>query len=197
MVLAEPLLVTLVVVDALKAISVRYLVGGSLASSMHGIPRATHDVDLVVEMGPEHVAPLVAALQGAFYIDRDTIDEALKRRSSFNIIHLETMLKVDIFIAGSGAFAREELARAEARQIEDGELVVATAEDIVIEKLRWYRLGDGVSDRQWRDVLGVLQVKNEDLDWEYMRRWSRSLGLEELLERAAAEASPEADEQER
>lgn len=188
MVLSEPLSVTFAVVDALRELDVPYLVGGSLASSLHGVPRSTHDVDLVADLDRSKVDALVARLQQTFYIDRDMILDAIKRRSSFNIIHLETMLKVDIFVLKSTAHADEEMRRAQARSFSEGELVIATAEDIILEKLEWFRLGQEVSERQWTDVLGVLQIQGDGLDYDYLRRWASQLGLVPLLDRALAEA---------
>lgn len=188
MVLAEPIEVTLVVVAALEQIGVRYLLGGSLASSLHGIPRATNDVDMVAELGNEHVDPLVEVLSSEFYIDGDMIKEAIRRRASFNIIHLATMMKVDIFIPRGDAHSNTELERRQLKQVGGRELAVATAEDIVIEKLRWFRLGQGVSDRQWNDVLGVLKIQGEDLDLEYLRTWADVAGVGDLLEQAFDDA---------
>lgn len=188
MVLSEPLSVTFAVVDALRELDVPYLVGGSLASSLHGVPRSTHDVDLVADLDRSKVDALVARLEQTFYIDRDMILDAIKRRSSFNIIHLETMLKVDIFVLKRTAHAEEEMRRAQARSFSEGELVIAAAEDIILEKLEWFRLGQEVSDRQWTDVLGVLQIQGDVLDHDYLRRWASQLGLEPLLDRALADA---------
>jgi len=188
MVLAEPIEVTLVVVDALNKIGVRYLLGGSLASSLHGIPRATNDVDMVAELADEHVEPLVETLSGDFYIDADMIREAIRRRGSFNIIHLSTMMKVDVFILRGDPHSTTELERRQLKQVGGRELAVAAAEDIVLEKLRWFRLGQGVSDRQWNDVLGVLKIQGEDLDTAYLRTWADDMGVGDLLDRAFDEA---------
>ena len=184
MVLAEPIKVTLMVVAVLEELKIPYLVGGSLASSLHGVPRSTADVDMVADMGPAHVDPFVGLLQDEFYVDADMIQEAIAHRSSFNIIHLSSMYKVDIFIFRNDAFSAEALHRAEPRQLGGQLVMVASAEDTVIEKLRWYRLGQEVSDRQWNDVLGVLRRLGERLNRSHMERWARTVGVDDLLIRA-------------
>ena len=188
--LAEPLLVTLDVVAAFAPLAIRYALGGSLASSLHGKPRSTDDVDLVADITIAHAAPLVAAWGDAYYADAGMIREAIQTRSCFNIIHLGTMLKIDVFVAGNDALVYEELGRARAYRVSDDpprELILASAEDIVLQKLRWYRLGGGVSERQWRDILGVLAVGAGRLDTSYLRRWAGHVGAEELLDRILAE----------
>lgn len=188
--LAEPILVTLDAVAAFAPLGIRYAVGGSLASSLHGKPRSTDDVDLVAEIMTAHVTPLVAAWGAAYYVDDEMIRDSIRRSSCFNIIHLATMLKIDVFVAGNDALVREELSRARRHRVSDDpprELVLASAEDIVLQKLNWYRIGGAVSDRQWRDVLGVLAVAAGSLDASYLRRWAGHLSVEDLLERALAE----------
>jgi hypothetical protein len=187
----EILEITLFVAEALERLGVPYLVGGSLASSLHGIPRATQDADLVASLGMEHLAPLTAVLEGSFYFDRPAMAEAIHQRSSFNVIHLETLFKVDVFVARDDPATRQEMQRRERFVISDDplrELVVATPEDIVVQKLLWYRLGEEVSERQWSDALGVLRVAGPRLDVSYLRRIAALLGVEELLLRACEAA---------
>jgi hypothetical protein len=188
----EILEVTLHVVATLERLGIPYLVGGSLASSLHGIPRATQDVDIVAELTQRDVAGLVEALRGGFYLDEDAIREAIEQRASFNLIHLDTLLKVDVFVAKGDDASRAQMERRQRYVLEGepgGELVVASAEDVVAHKLYGYRLGDGVSDRQWSDALGVLRVSGPRLDLRYLRRASVHLGVEDLLDRVLQEAS--------
>jgi hypothetical protein len=187
--LAEPIAVTLEVTAALDKLGVRYLIGGSLASSAHGIPRATQDVDLLVELPGSKVDALVTELSPRFYIDKDMILDAIRRRATFNVLHLETMFKVDLFVSDRSELLLEEMSRRE--QLELGEppraVYVCSPEDIVVQKLEWFERGSRISERQWGDLMGVLRTR-QGLDIDYMRRWARALGVEELLDKALGEA---------
>jgi hypothetical protein len=187
----EILEITLFVAETLERLGVPYLVGGSLASSLHGIPRATQDVDIVAALRVEHLPGLVRALEGSFYLDAAAIRDAIEHHTSFNVIHLGTMFKVDVFVAKDDPVSREEMQRRERYVVSEDprrELVVASAEDIVVQKLYWYSLGDQVSERQWSDALGVLKVQGERLNVAYLRRTAALLGVMELLERILADA---------
>jgi len=183
--------VTLLVAQTLVRLDIPYLVGGSLASSLHGTPRATQDVDLVAAVRHEHVAGLVAALEGAFYIDAEMIREAIGRRTSFNLIHLASLLKVDVFVARDDVPAQQQMERRRAYLVSDEprrELVVASAEDTVLQKLRWYRMGGEVAETQWSDVQGVLRVQGRALERGYLERTAALMAISDLLERALEEA---------
>jgi hypothetical protein len=190
----EVIEVTLRVTSVFDDLGVAYLVGGSLASSLHGKPRATQDVDLVADLQPRHIPRLVEALRGEFYLDEPAIRDAVDRRSTFNVIHLGTLFKVDVFVAGDDPATRRELERRQQYRLEGdppGELVVASPEDIVVQKLHWYRLGDHVSERQWSDAMGVLTVRGRELDLGYMRDLASEMGVADLLARALREADLE------
>ncbi len=190
--LPEQIAVTMLVADALEALGVPYAIGGSFASALHGVMRATMDADLVADLRLEHVAPFAQALGEAFYADAEMMRDAIHRHSSFNLIHLDTMFKVDVFVARPRDFDRAQLARRQVHLLsEDPErrAYVATAEDTVLSKLEWYRLSGEASDRQWSDALGVLKVQGERLDLEYMRRMAAGLGVTDLLSRALEEAT--------
>jgi hypothetical protein len=183
----EILDVTIFVAGVFDRLGIAYLVGGSLASSLHGIPRATQDADVVAAIQPGDVRDLVAALQETFYLDEDTIRRAVRERSSFNIVHLETLLKVDVFVARQDNVSEQQMQRRQTFTIDPEarrELVVASPEDVVAQKLYWYRLGDEVSERQWSDAVGVLKVRSGRLDMDYLRRTARLLGVGDLLARA-------------
>ena len=190
--LATPIDVVLAVVAVLERLEVRYAVGGSFASSLHGVFRASVNVDIVAELADQHVSPLVREFSEAFYLDETAIRRAVDSRRSFNLIHLATMFKVDVFLPKGRAFDDAELSRCSPQVIATNPkrtVVVASAEDTILAKLSWYRAGGEVSEQQWRDVQGVLQVQAGRLDTEYMVRMAGSLGVDDLLDRAFAEAA--------
>ena len=190
--LAEPILVVAKIVAALDALEVRHVVGGSLASSMYGVPRATNDVDVAAELREPHIPGFVATLSGEFFVDADMIKDAVRRRASFNVIYLATMFKADVFVLSGDAWSREEIARGRIQTLQSGGDAVAirfaSPEDTILHKLVWYRLGGGVSDRQWSDVLGVFKVQGGRLDQPYLDRWAPELDVRDLLARARREA---------
>lgn len=191
----EILEVTLHVAGIFERLHVPYLVGGSLASSLHGLPRATQDVDFVAALREEHVGILVSALETNFYIDAGAIRAAIHHRSSFNAIHLETMFKIDVFIPKDDEATQQEMQRRQSYALAEApqrEITVASPEDVILQKLHWFRLGSGVSDRQWQDVLGVMKVQGDALDEEYLARMAAQMDLVDLLECARGEAGPQA-----
>ena len=182
--------VALLLVDIFEPLGVDYHFGGSYASSFHGVPRQTQDVDIVADLDASHLEPLSRALGSAFYFDVSTARRALESRSSFNLIHLESGVKIDVFCLGYSPFDKSEFERAESRRLlEDDlrEVRVKSAEDIVLRKLHWYRSGGEVSDRQWADVLGCLAAQLNTLDSAYLEFWAEKLGISDLLAAAIAE----------
>lgn len=188
--LPEPLIATLLVTDTLERIGVPYFIGGSLASAIYGISRATMDVDLIANLRQEDVEKFTGDLSSDFYIDNESIRRAIIYRSSFNIIHRETMFKVDIFICKTRPYDQSQFSRRILQTLAtepERTAYVASAEDMILAKLDWYKSGGEVSDRQWRDVQNMLQVQAGRLDQSYLREWAIQLDILDLLERAVTE----------
>jgi hypothetical protein len=184
--------VTLLVTQTLERLGIAYAVGGSLASSLHGVMRSTLDVDIVADMRLEHIPPLVAALSKEFYADDEMMKDAIEHHSSFNLIHYETAFKVDIFIRKTRAFDEMQLERRRTSVIAtdpEESVYVTSPEDVILSKLEWYRMGGEVSERQWRDILGVLKTRSGELDLDYLHKWASELKVSDLLDRALKESS--------
>jgi len=189
--LPEAVNVLMLVVEAFDRLHIPYLIGGSMASALHGVTRSTIDADLVAAIMPEQAHTVVQVLSGDFYVDEETILDAILHQSSFNLIHLKTMFKVDVFIRKDRPFDQAQFQRREEQLFTvdpDQKAFVATAEDIILAKLEWYRQGGEVSDRQWRDILGVLKVQAGRLDLDYLQKWAVELGVADLLKRALKES---------
>lgn len=187
----EAFQVLLEVTRILEELDVPYVVGGSLASSLHGIPRSTQDADLVAALRADHVQLFVSKIEGAFYLSPERVEAAVRRRTSFNLIHLKTMIKVDLFVFSGTPLATQEMARKQVLPIPgepEAHLHVATPEDTILQKLLWYRKGGETSERQWNDILGVIKVQGRALDLSYLNEWAERSGIEDLLARAFADS---------
>jgi len=176
------------VFDALERLGIPYLLGGSFASSIHGEARATRDADLLIDMPTATADALTEALGSSFYADAEMMRTSIAHGISFNVIHLPTGFKVDFYSAASRDFEDSQLRRRRAERIGDRLVPVASPEDILLAKLRWYREGGEVSDRQWRDVQGIVEQQQDRLDVDYLRSWARLLGVADLLERSLRRA---------
>jgi hypothetical protein len=175
-----------IVVDHLERAGIPFMLTGSLASSVHGEPRSTQDVDIVID--PEHAALglfLRELDRARFYVSDDAAWRALEHRDMFNIIDLATNWKTDLMVRKDRPFSRAEFDRRRWTDVLGVRLALATAEDIVLAKLEWGRHSG--SERQKRDVVGILTVQ-PDLDWAYMRAWAVELGVVDLLQQAEEEA---------
>jgi hypothetical protein len=181
--------VALLVGAVLDALGIEYTLGGSLASYLHGEPRSTNNIDFAVRLEEHHVPQFVERLGPEFVVDPDARREAVRDRRPYAMYFLPLVLKVDLFIRGSAPLDQSEFARRIAVRIGDRErLYSATPEDNLLRKLLWFRDGGEISDRQWRDVLGILRVSGASLDRGYLERWADQLGLRALLQRAFEQA---------
>lgn len=174
------------VCSALDELGIPYCIGGSLASSVWGEPRQTNDIDLAVNGSGADLQRLQERLGPDYYLS--SVEGGQDYRMA-QLTEMNEVIRFDLFLVGGSEFSKSEIARAEPTTIVPGVTArCASAEDIIIQKLRWYELGNRVSDRQWNDIVKVIEVQRGRLDWEYMRRWAQHFGLVELLEEADAEA---------
>ncbi len=182
------------VVELLESWNVPCHLGGSVASSFLGVARSTLDADLVADLRPVHGPMLVQALGDSYYLSEERVRNAVRRRKSFNLIHLSTMFKVDVFVQPDSAFDRQAMARRVSLQVAEIQraLDFSSAEDVILHKLSWYRDGGGVSRRQWQDVQGVMRLQKDGLDMDYLSRWAPELGIQDLLEEALQAAGIDA-----
>lgn len=177
--------------QVLKGLEVRFLIGGSVASTTWGEPRFTQDVDFVVALEATHVEGLLQQLGDRWYADGPSILEAITRRSSFNLIRLAGMVKIDVFVPPDEGLHASKWERVRLAKLTTGDgpgLPITSPEDIILQKLDWYRAGDCVSDRQWRDVTSLLRIRAGQLDEKYLDEWAVRMDLGELLARARGDA---------
>ena len=188
---SEISLVVQLVGNALSKAGVWHYIGGSVASSAYGIARSTLDVDLVSSLDLNGVATFVEALKDDFYLSEFQIKEAIVRRTCFNVIHLKSSIKIDVFISKQRPYdiIAAERIRSDSLGEEDGlpSFHIASAEDIILAKLEWYKLGNCISQKQWLDILGVLRVQRSTIDIEYLKTWAAVLQIDDLLEKALLE----------
>jgi hypothetical protein len=188
--LAEAFAALLAILDRME---IPYEVGGSVASSAHGIPRTTLDVDLVVDLKPEQIKDFAAELQQHFYADAEQIRAAFARGRAANVIHLGSVWKFDLFPLRSDEYSQTEFSRRAFRQIGIGsgeslECSLASVEDTILRKLEWHRAGGEASERQWNDLRGVTRAAADRLDLDYLRRWAKYLEVSDPLEKLLGEA---------
>ena len=171
------------IVEVLDLAGVPYMLTGSFASSYHGAPRATQDVDIVIGATPDQLRSLVRLLPASeYYVDLDAALDAHRRQTQFNVVDFATGWKVDLIIRKSRPFSRTEFDRRMAIDFQGLRLFIASAEDVVVSKLEWAKLGQ--SQRQIEDVSGIIRIRWGELDRAYIEHWVRELGLHPQWEAA-------------
>jgi hypothetical protein len=187
----EPIQITSKVIAVFDRLQISYFMGGSLASALYGLARSTLDADIVADIKPEHIGYLVEQLNDEFYIDPEMVLDAILNHSSFNLVHLETMFKVDVFTLKQRPFDLNQMQRRIKQFLGDsqtGIVYFSTAEDIILAKLEWFLAGGEISERQWQDILGVLALQAARLDYDYLHKWATELGVINLLQKAIQQA---------
>jgi hypothetical protein len=193
--MAEPLSNLQVLRDVLSVLTrlqIPHALGGSMASSLYGIARLTLDADVAVEPFPDKIHFFVASFGPDDYVRPLAIEDAHRSRSSFNVINAAAGFKVDIFVRPDEPFAQSAMARRQLVSLgdpADEPIALQTAEDVILFKLQWFRLGQEANQQQWKDVLGVLTTRKGQLDESYLLKWAHELKIGDLLRRAKVEAT--------
>ncbi|MDL1877717.1 hypothetical protein FBQ85_21515 [Cytophagia bacterium CHB2] len=186
--MTEPQIIALAI-RQLDHLKIPYYISGGVASIIYGEPRLTNDADLVIRIFPFHIPKLVQAFENEFVISAGAIQTALQGRRAFNMIHVDTAFKIDFYpISDDDDLEIDAFARRRLNDIGAGEVWLASAEDVILAKLRWFRFGGEVSETQWRDVLGVLKVQGEKLDFAYLSAQAQRFGLKDLFDQAREDA---------
>jgi hypothetical protein len=177
---------TIKITSILEDLNIPYILGDSLASTFYGTICATFDADLVVALQSNQVNEFLERIPANFLVDRNIVQDAIDHYSSFNLIDQSTLMKVDLFVVPLEGFDKSQLERRVRGVIREPDIKVwfTSAEDIILKKLEWYKIGNLVSERQWRDILGVMKFQSQSLDWEYLEKWASVLGVDNLLAEA-------------
>ena len=180
------------VIKEFERLAIPYYIGGSVASSSYGWPRTTNDVDIIAAVEERHIRPLMSALQDAYYIDAEMIREAVQLASSFNLVHLDSVIKIDVFCAKTKSYDIETMQRRRPLPLDeetpDLQASFASPEDVILAKLQWYVKGGCISGKQWNDILGILKIQHGKLDGEYLIYWADKLQLSDLLQKAVRDS---------
>ena len=171
--------------ERLHAAQIQYIVGGSMASGVWGEPRQTHDVDLEVWVSQTNADAFQNAFPEPYWVDREILDEALRSEVDFpmvQVLRTDIMLKFDCFLQRPSEFADECMSRAHSIELTPGKAIqIASAEQILVQKLRWFELGGRASERQWRDLLGITKTSKK-IDWNFVERWANFFSISDILE---------------
>jgi hypothetical protein len=176
--------------NAFDQLGIMCYIGGSVSSSLHGMVRQSQDVDVIADIQPNQVRPLAQMLQSDYYFDEAAWKDSLRHGLPYNLIHLNTMMKIDLIPLKRRAFTHEEASRAQSHILEEGTrpVRIASAEDAILTKLEWFEMGGRSSGRQWNDILEIMKEQEEKLDQAYLRQWADSLKVRDLLEKALIDA---------
>jgi len=186
----EEIQITSLVTDTLEALEIAYFITGSFASTAYGSLRTTKDADIVADMASNKVDAFAEALAADFYLNEPAIHDAIRQRTGFNLIHLESAFKVDIFLPKNRPHDRRVFKRRVKRKLAPDsirEVFFASPEDTILAKLEWYRMGGEVSQFQWQDVQNILLQRKERLDINYLEKSAAELELTDLLKRSLGE----------
>jgi len=176
------------VIQALDQAGIQYMITGSIVSSLQGEPRSTHDIDMLIAVQSSKVHELIGAFPPSdFYLDKNSILDAVNRRSMFNLIDLKGGDKVDFWMLTDEPFDRSRFSRRYREEFMGLKLQVSSPEDTILAKLRWAKLSGG-SEKQFTDALRVYELQYGKLDVNYLEHWAKKLDVESLWKRLIDEA---------
>lgn len=177
--------------DIVESLNLQYRVGGSFASSAWGMPRQTHDLDVALLLPEDQAESLILATQTSFMISRTDVEEAVTSRApfrSFQLIHFDEVFKIDVFVVSNDEYQQEAFSKTRDYALfPKRNLKFSSPEDTVISKLRWFELGNRISDKQWNDIVQVLEMQQGQLDLDYLAKWATHFGVHELLAKAQSQ----------
>ena len=172
-------------IELLEAAGIAYAVCGSLGSSLHGQPRATNDADIIIASTANQLAKFLKSLEFSYYVSSEAASEAMRQRSMFNVIDSELGWKADLIFRKDNPYHLAEFNRRMKARVMGIDLWILSPEDVILSKLNWAKNSE--SNLQYGDVLGVIKLQWDKLDWEYLRHWAKELGVEETLEKVIEE----------
>ncbi len=178
------------IIEALEHQSIQYYLSGSIACSVYGLPRGAQDIDLVADIQAEHICPLIDHLQATYTINEQTLHDAIAQRSFFSLLHISSLVKVDVMLPHNTPFASLVLQRAKQLSLIEGHqpIWIASPEDVALMRLEWYRDTEATADDQWNDILGILKVQAPTLDLKYLCLVAQALNISGLVEQALIDA---------
>ncbi len=182
----NPIEILLQTAVRLTRLKIPYMVTGAFAVSFYGKPRSTHDIDLIVEIDMSGIERIYEAFREDFYVSKEAMEEAVRYRSMFNIIHNETLTKIDFWMLEDTAFDRERFSRRVGEELRGVPVYFSSPEDMIIVKLDWFKQTE--IHKHYEDALGIVLVQQDSLDIEYVRQWCAKRSSGELLDRLVAEA---------
>lgn len=177
------------VIEKLEKYQIDYMITGSFASNLHGIPRATFDADIVISTDFKKIENFIKEIEKDFYVSLESAKKAVEGKGMFNIIHFETGFKIDFIVKKEGEYYESEFSRRKMFRLRDKLCFFASPEDTILAKLIWAKKSE--SERQFNDALGIIKIQKENLDYEYLKKWAHKTGVYELLQKALKEAEKE------
>ncbi len=165
------------VCERLERIGVAYMLTGSMAMNYYAQPRMTRDIDFVIEVEPADSVKLVAAFEPDYYVPKDSLEDAIATRGMFNLLHLDSVIKIDLVVRKDDPYREFEFGRRASIALSGFNVWIVSKEDLILSKLVWAKAGE--SELQRRDVRNLLST---DSDLEYLRQWAVKLSVDDLLE---------------